>query len=476
MSSIRGRKLGTPSGNLLHSLMCFALGGQYWKCPILVERMFLAAYYSVVDPRDSGRTRHRIFPDDNVTFRCMPLCRNMDASIHGINKVYDIPLYGSYDLADALDGYLYTLMITTGDDLAGNLQKQGIITHDIRGTRSDRIIRTQITSTRQSFTFIYPGTSESNRHSTLRNVTFDLATALLSILHTKYERACVHGHNDLALCYLREMMRRGCRLSPFITDEYHNFILATQAYREMRRIVLTQKKSLGCLGIVTHADGFGGNFSSFTLESFIEFMTDFFSAEGERHRDDASMQTILSITEEQYAWMFVNHHNWLTLNRDLTIHRLKYFDDTQLFALAPENRLHGRMYITRESAPFLTIERIQLLMNLSDEIRRNAEKWVSDEPSPPYLFMKCFDPSVISFFLPYMPVDVIRYVRSMRGPVPPQWILQQSWHQRSVNRCLIRRIAFCCGLEDWYRNQKWTSLNDILTRISAELKARYVCE
>jgi hypothetical protein len=254
-----------------------------------------------------------------------------------------------------------------------------------------------------------------------------------------------------------------------------------EAYSEVRHILLGAGMDLEYLFMIVSRIVIVSGFrpTNLSLKSFIEYMNDLLQLP----LIDERIQNLTSsgITREQYEWLLLNHRDLLTSENDLSVYRIKYFPDTRLFTLAPEDQLNLEMVITRESAPFFTVDRLQKMMDLSDKVRRNAKKWVytcifkrdymDDEIAEDV--MKCSDLYAISMFLPFMPLDVIRHVRSIRKSPHHLWIWIQAT-RRFIDRRFIRRLAFCCGLEDWYRDQEWMSLNYIMHRMDDEIRERFI--
>jgi hypothetical protein len=448
--------------------------------------MFLMAYrrtLDFIDDRDRVGCWNHL--DDNSAFRSMPLyiCLSHNLTDCG-EPVYSVHLPSYVD--NFLDEGLYT-RLDSGKGRKSSIYTARIDHHLFRDDgisysveSKERCCNIRIGSRifiRRDLEICTDGHDGKS----------DLTIMLFSIMVFKWYKACLHMHIDLALCYLPEIV---CADPQSIMNDDRRdsiYLLMSQAYQEVRCILMdtgmTFDKFIEYLfDISAFTDG---RYSNFTFKSFVEMFDNIVWFLSKRSIDPWSRYDypiLLDVTEEQYAWLLINHRDLLTSERDLTIHRIKHFPDTRLFALAPEEQLNVDMVVTYESAPFLTVDRLQKMMNLSDEIRRNAEIWISDELYDEWNdngrcidYNCCSEGLVISMFLPFMTLDVIRYVRSIRGEPNRKWIELQS-HHNIIDRRVVRRIALICGLEDWYDQQEWMSISDILARISAELEARSACE
>jgi hypothetical protein len=308
-----------------------------------------------------------------------------------------------------------------------------------------------------------------------------LIAMLFAILTMKLQKARWHMHTDLALCYLREVTKTwnrnftgSARLIFSETQRKTCIELIRQSYRTCQ--ILEES------GVDTHFLCDAKDRAAFAAyEDYTMFSDDaLIGLCGDRclKRNLCKFQ---AMTQHQYELILRIAPDLLIPEVDLTIHRPKYFPDTRLLALASEDVINDEMYITCESAPFLTVDRLQKLMNISDRVRKSIGRWVArymtrdDRHLRDYYvssYARCEDYLTISIFLPFMTRDVIRFVKSHRGTCHPSW-LEMVWQCHNMDRRMFGKIAFVADVEDWYRNQEWSDLKDILFRMDNEIRCRY---
>jgi hypothetical protein len=481
MSSIRGHRIGTTTGNDLHVIAYTSL--LFWSqlCPIWADCAFRLAYRKVlehIEDREEYCEELAQYRDDQTTFRCMSLYRqlrhmhNEEAPCSVDIDDIEVPVE-AMNATDYLDDALYCLT-TTGSSVVERMHCE-LRAYPELSEGFDRLARDTRMAASELLT---PDRFESG----------ELISVLFNILVDKFIKASRHHHIDLAFCYLREILMVGWIRERFAkaTDERSDIIMGQWTHLTMPLLAYLARQAYGPLHRLLCEYGLPDTL----WEAIQKAMTYWEISDYSDYSDEAliglcqnrklKICCIESLTEHQYQLLLGTRSKLLNSRNDFTIHRPMHFPDVRLLAFAPEEAVNQNTYITRTSAGLLTVDRIRLLMASSPNMKMMAENWLrpcmlsghcryGEEYRSPAV--RCYN-WAISEFLPFMPRKVILFVRSIRGPCPPSWI--DLMRNRATDRRLVARIALAAGIEDWYRDQKWYSIDAIFYRMSGEVKRRYI--
>jgi hypothetical protein len=191
---------------------------------------------------------------------------------------------------------------------------------------------------------------------------------MVRLLKESFNNACSSDHFDLAICYLREIVRMDPVIKvPKNGNDNHVYRIAILARKYSRNRVMqvlreegVSAESLETLDKVLISQWHRvKDHSDFAMDSFAFLFSHEFPEK----------EYLRNMTEEQYLYLLRNHRDILTLQRDLTIHRNKYFYETRLLAFAPEGEMGEhvdgvwyRKCLTYRSARLITTEHIDAIL------------------------------------------------------------------------------------------------------------------